>query len=142
MGENYYFYAMTKRMFGPLLLLLLPIIISAFCMKPKTYIYIDGNNNKYTITKDSLDYKPVGEEESSSGKYSGGKPRKVKITAEQYKKIEGLLQAVRNDKDHHIKDRNMGCGTLIAGKKVIYISSQSKHKSELEAELNLCLFSI
>nr|MBP7542501.1 hypothetical protein [Ignavibacteriaceae bacterium] len=80
-------------------------------------------------------YTPVTPNESSSGEYSGGSPKSVKITAEQFLKIETLIKAILKDKSNFIKERLMGCGTLIIGKKTTYVSSASKLKENLEQEL-------
>lgn len=116
-------------------MLFFALAISSFTSQAKSYLYIDGNNNDYKITSDSIVYTPVTPNESSSGEYSGGSPKSVKITAEQFLKIETLIKAILKDKSNFIKERLMGCGTLIIGKKTTYVSSASKLKENLEQEL-------
>lgn len=111
----------------------------AFAPSSKSYTYVDGNNNVYTLTPDSLVYDPITPNESSSGEYSGGEPKTVKITSEKFSKIEGIVLAILKDKKSHEKNRQMGFGTLEVGKKLIYINSSSVLKSDLENELKLCL---
>jgi hypothetical protein len=105
----------------------------------KHYTYIDGNNNEYQIISDSVFYLPVSPIESSSGEYSGGEPMRKKISPEQFSKIEALIKSLLKDKSNHIKSRNMGCGTLVVGKKTTFIQSSSKLKEELEMTLKICL---
>jgi hypothetical protein len=49
------------------------------CMSTSTYQYADGSANVYRIKPDSLEYIPVKPEESSTGMYSGGEPKKVAL---------------------------------------------------------------
>lgn len=104
-----------------------------------SYTYIDGNNNEYTITSDSLIYSPITPAESSSGEYSGGEPKRVKISSEQFLKIESIIKSIQKDKSAQIDNRLMGCGTLLVGKKTIYFRSDSNLKDDLEKELKSCL---
>ena len=112
----------------------------SFTMKTKTYTYIDGNNNTYVLTSSTLDYKPIKKEESSSGTYSGGEPKNMAVTREQYVKLEGIIDLIKKDKANIIKDRSMGCGTLaVNNAKPIYISMTSKNKGLLESEFQAML---
>lgn len=112
----------------------------SFSMKTRTYTYIDGNNNTYVLTPSALDYKPVKKEESSSGTYSGGEPKNVAVTREQYAKLEGIIDLIKKDKANIIKDRQMGCGTLsVNNAKPVYIKMASKNKGLLESELQAVL---
>jgi hypothetical protein len=125
----------SKKIFSIPAILLLIIAICSINAQAKSYIYVDGSNNDYEITSDSIFYSPVTPVESSSGEYSGGNPKRVKISAEQYLKIEQIIKSILKDKTNFIKDRLMGCGTLIVGKKTTYINSASQLKAELEQEL-------
>src|SRR3990172_8087771 len=106
--------------------LIVVLSLSSFVMKTKTYTYIDGNNNDYVITKDSINYIPITPEKSSSGIYSGGESKKIKITKEQFAKIEGMMKAIQKDKKSHADKREMGYGTIVIGKKAIYLSTSNK----------------
>jgi len=103
------------------------------------YTYVDGNNNIYTITPDSINYEPITPDESSSGEYSGGEPKKVQISEQQFLRIEVLIKSILTAKEIQQKNREMGCGTLLAGKKTIYINSSSQQKADLENELKSVL---
>lgn len=105
----------------------------------KGYSYIDGSNNEYIIQPDSIIYDPITPIESSSGEYNGGEPKRVKISTTQFEKIELIIKAILKDKANHQKTRQMGCGTLVSGKKQFYIKSSSALKKDLETELKLCL---
>ena len=128
-----------KKLLSTHSMLFFALAITSLTSQAKSYLYIDGNNNDYKITSDSIVYSPVTSVESSSGEYSGGNPKSVKISAEQFLKIETLIKAILKDKGNFIKDRLMGCGTLIVGKKSTYINSASQLKAELENELKSCL---
>ena len=110
--------------------------------KTKSYTYIDGNNNVYTIRQDSIFYTPIKPQESSSGIYNGGEPAKIKITAEQFAKIEAIIKAIQKDKKNWCDKREMGYGTVVIGKKSIFLNTSSKSKSALEEQLNLLLWGI
>jgi hypothetical protein len=125
----------AKKSFSIPAILLLALAFSSISSKAKSYTYIDGNNNDYEITSDSIFYSPIAPVESSSGEYSGGDPKRLKITEAQFLKIEMIIKSILKDKSNFIKDRLMGCGTLIAGKKTTYINSASQLKAELEQEL-------
>lgn len=77
------------------------------------YSYIDGNNNVWDISADSLEYKPISKEMSSSGIYSGGIPFQIKITLDQYLTVQSLLQKGLNNTSIHLQHRQMGSGTIL-----------------------------
>ena len=56
-----------------------------------SYEYTDMSNNKYIITKDSVQYIPITKEQSSTGMYSGGDPANVKITPADYQQINEYM---------------------------------------------------
>lgn len=116
--------------------------VFSFAMKTKTYTYIDGNNNTYTIRPDSIFYKPVTPAESSSGIYSGGEPKAVKLSAEQFAKIEAMIKAIWKDKKIHCDKREMGYGTIVIKKSSIFLSTNDKSKLQLEQELKAVVFGI
>ncbi len=124
-----------KRVVSTRSLLFLSIALTSMTIQAKSYLYIDGNNNDYEICGDSIIYTPVTAIESSSGEYSGGNQKRVKISTEQFQKIESIIKLILKDKINLIEDRLMGCGTLISGKKTTYINSKSPLKAELEYEL-------
>lgn len=117
------------------------LAIAQLSLKSKInmYTYIDGNNNVFSIAPESLSYEPISKEQSSSGEYDGGEPKMVKITNEQFTKIEGIIDAILADKSIHEKNREMGFGTIIVGKKTIYINRNADKKTALETELKMCL---
>ena len=124
-----------KKLYSTPAILFFAFAISSITLKAKSYTYIDGNNNDYEITSDSIFYSPITPVESSSGEYSGGSPKRVKVSEEQFLKIEMMIKSILKDKSNFIKTRLMGCGTLIVGKKTTYINSASSLKAELEKEL-------
>jgi len=104
-----------------------------------SYTYIDGNNNEYLIMEGSVTYKPITARESSSGTYNGGEAKNVAITSSQFQKIETLIKTILKDKSAHEATRQMGFGTVICGKKTVYLNVNSAHKIALEQELKNCL---
>ena len=115
------------------------VSLGGFAAGKTLYSYIDGNNNAYLISQDSLTYDPITPRESSSGTYSGGEPKQVALTVSQFQKIEALIKAIQKDKSLHEPTRQMGFGTLIIGKKSIFLHMNSAQKKELEELLKACL---
>lgn len=87
--------------------------MSLFISSQVNYEYADGNNNLYSISESIIKYKPVTKEESSSGVYSGGKPKEKEISSEQYKKLEKLFNEAFSAKKEQQKDREKQCALLI-----------------------------
>lgn len=106
-----------------------------FAERSKTYRYIDGNNNDFEISADSLIYKPVTQAQSSSGNYSGGNPKRIALLPAQFEEIEEIIQALLKEKDAHESGRLMGCGTLVMGKKALFIKADHSLKIQLESVL-------
>lgn len=130
---------MYKHITGVLAICLIAFALISLKSKTVMYTYIDGNNNDYIITPENLTYKPISKTESSSGEYDGGEPKDVKLTHEQFTKIESIIAKILADKSSHENNREMGFGTIVVGKKSIYINRSSPLKTELETELKLCL---
>ena len=101
--------------------------------------YIDGSNNTYTISDGKLSYDPVTKEESSSGEYSGGDPKKVMLKDEEEIQLMHLFDKALEDTDSHIETRTMGCGTIIEKdhdeKTTTYIAMKAEVKINLEEYL-------
>lgn len=77
-----------------------------------TYTYADGSANLYILTPTTLEYDPVTPEESSTGMYSGGEPKTVTITGEQFASIKALLESAIKNPSVHIKDRTKTSGAI------------------------------
>ena len=103
----------------------------------KTLGYSDGNGNFYKITRDSIMYKPVSKEMSSSGIYSGGEAAQKKITAEDFKTIQEQFVTIFKNKKIHITQRMKTSGMLIitysnlTEKKIIIKKSEEMEQLEL-----------
>ena len=70
-----------------LLLLYVVFAVSCASMKnPSLIYYTDQNNNSFTISPSSLTYQGTKIENSSSGLYSGGKDRQIKISRPIFEK--------------------------------------------------------
>lgn len=81
-------------------------------MNSTHYQYADGSANVYRITSDSLEYVPVKPEESSTGMYSGGEPKKVALTPEEFRTIRYLLEVAKDKHEIHITDRIKTSGMI------------------------------
>jgi hypothetical protein len=93
--------------------LVILLLINFSCMKSNhRYVYADGSANRYLITSDSLEYDPVTPEESSTGTYSGGSPKTVSISAEQFRSISQLFDQAIANKVVHIEDRMKTSGAI------------------------------
>src|SRR5688572_2685145 len=93
--------------------LILLLLINFSCMKTDhRYVYADGSANRYIITPDSLEYDPVTPAESSTGTYSGGDPKIVSISAEQFESISQLFDEAIAHKAAHIQDRIKTSGAI------------------------------
>lgn len=81
----------------------------------KTYQYIDGNGNVYTVNEQpriEIIYEPITAEQSSSGFYSGGKRRNTYLSERELHSLESLIQKIPKS---YLKEipRNKGVSTLI-----------------------------
>lgn len=115
-----------------------------FSKEPRfTIKYIDGSGNEYFINKNTLLYRGVKKEESSSGIYDGGEDKKVKFDYKQSKEIRSIVYKLIKDKENHIEKRIMTSGMLIKRNKrkdkIYYIHPNSELKSNLEKNLNTIL---
>ena len=79
----------------------------------------DGSANAYRFTRDASGrvefvYVPVTPEQSSTGRYSGGPPRKEDVAANDVRLAElwTLLQKLQADPTTHTPDRNKGTGAI------------------------------
>lgn len=62
-----------------------------------------------------FEYDPITPEESSSGMYDGGPPRKEELAADDARLTElwALLQRLEKDTSIHTPDRNKGTGVIV-----------------------------
>jgi hypothetical protein len=95
------------------------VLVTFSCTKHAPYYtFADGSGNVYTITPTTVSYSPVQPHSSSSGTYSGGEPKSIKITREQFRQLEVLIEkSVGNPAiqlDHRTK--RSGLITLFMGK--------------------------
>lgn len=92
--------------------ILLLVLITA-CMDNSTYYqYADGSANVYILTSDSLEYVPVKPEESSTGFYSGGEPKKVALTPQQFRTVRAMLETAKTKHEIHLPDRIKTSGMI------------------------------
>ncbi len=98
--------------------------------------YNDGNNNTWTIDKESIKYIPVSAIMSSSGSYSGGKSEKYTITQHQHEDIIRIINEALIDSSSHQQFRNMGTAMIKIENKKCILSSCSPHLKRIEDWLN------
>lgn len=120
--------------------LALILLINLACMKPEqSYVYADGSANRYIITPISIEYDPVTPEESSTGTYSGGDPKTVSISPEQFELIGQLFDKAVANKSVHIEDRmkTSGAISIVRGDKTtgVILAPGCKEKEEIERTL-------
>lgn len=113
------------------------------CMNSTSYQYADGSANVYVIKSDSLEYIPVKPEESSTGFYSGGDPKKVAIRPEEFRKLQSMFEAAKKKHEIHIPDRikTSGMITTFSGQeKTSFILKPGCHEiTAIETELKRLL---
>lgn len=109
-----------------------------------SYKYFDGNNNTFIINDSLVKYVPVKAKESSSGVYSGGKAKQVKINKEKFQRLEKLFtEAFEKESEKQII-REMMSGALSEYytnklKKEAILKPKSEIKKKIEAELSAIL---
>lgn len=116
-------------------LILLSVLVFGFTKAQTTFIYVDGNNNKYEISETSVKYTAVKKKDSSSGEYDGGKDKTTVISDKQWGRIKVMLANLEKDTANHLTSRQMGCGTLEKSGSVFYINAKSMTKKSLEEYL-------
>ncbi|HTE51413.1 MAG TPA: hypothetical protein VK698_11255 [Kofleriaceae bacterium] len=87
---------------------------------PWTLQYADGAANVYRFSQSlaggavSFEYVPVTPEQSSTGTYSGGEPRKAVLAADDPRIAElwRRVEALEADTGSHGPDRNKGTGAF------------------------------
>ncbi len=120
-------------------LILLSIFVFSLTKAQTTFVYIDGNNNKYEITETSIKYTAVKKKDSSSGEYDGGKDKSITIGEKQWGRLKVMLANLEKDTANHLKNREMGCGTLEKEGTTFYINMNSLTKKSLEDYLKKAL---
>jgi hypothetical protein len=112
---------------------------------PSKYEYADGAGNLYIINSKSIEYRPITKAQSSSGNYSGGTPRTVKLDTVQYQAISLMLDRALNLRSIHVGDGKMGRakGTGLISKQTKNqqvqtqtIAMESPERKEIEAFLD------
>lgn len=77
-----------------------------------TVAFYDGSANGYIFHRNSVEYRPVRPEESSSRTYSGGKPFKRPLDAVMSAQIARTFNAAIDTPASHIPNRVMGSGVI------------------------------
>lgn len=76
------------------------------------YQYADGSANMYVLTPDSLEYIPVKPEESSTGFYSGGEPKRIALSPQQFRTVRAMFEAAKTKHEVHLPDRIKTSGMI------------------------------
>lgn len=69
--------------------------------------YTDQNNNRFTISKTEVIYKAIQPVESSSGIYSGGTDKQVKVSPADFELLKKLAFEMIEDEKYHANKREM-----------------------------------
>lgn len=77
-----------------------------------SYTFADGSGNQYKLSPNVLEYIPVKPEESSTGMYSGGEPKTVNVTTEQFTTLETLFKKAIENSSIHMQDRIKTSGAI------------------------------
>lgn len=106
-----------------------------------SYKYFDGNNNTFIINDSLIKYIPVKTKESSSGIYSGGKTKQVKINKEKFQQLVKLFEEAFAKESEKQIIREMMSGALSEYytnklKKEAILKPKSEIKKKIEAELS------
>lgn len=94
------------------------LVLTAMILTPELqaqrdlYRYTDGNNNVYAIYSFQIVYEPVQPLQSSSGVYSGGKPKIKGITENEFSRLKELLHQGMDAVGEQTDTRPMGSGTI------------------------------
>ena len=78
----------------------------------QNYRYGDGSANQYDISPGKLEYLPVKKENSSSGSYSGGTAKVVKLSDADFRELSALLDEGIATKSSHTENRVMMSGVI------------------------------
>lgn len=98
-----------------------------------TYKYADGNGNVFIISATTLEYQPVKAAESSSGVYSGGEPKTISLTSDQYSAIRAAFEKAIANTVNHIPARIKMSGAITAtDQKNYFLSPGCDEMKELE----------
>ncbi len=130
-----------KTVLYPLIIINLIFLSMSNCKTKDNirYLYSDGSNNTYIVNKLELEYKPITPKESSSGEYSGGQPKTIKLTQTEYDKIVNIINKAIENKSMHIDQRVMMSGLISieskSGNQSYILGARSQSKAEIEAML-------
>ena len=94
--------------------------------------YYDGCGNGYKIRNNELKYEPMTPEQSSSGTYSGGDPKLIKLDKDQSSQLKTLFETAFENCSTN-KNRMMGTGRLFMDGKVCNLAMRNKAKIEIES---------
>ena len=109
---------MKNRISLLIIFLLFPLPLLAGLQVPWSLSYSDGSANNYQFKQDTkegevyFEYIPVRPEQSSTGMYSGGDPRKGLLDKNQTAELEKWLDKLEKETSLHAKDRIKGSGSF------------------------------
>ncbi len=77
-----------------------------------TITYSDGAANHYEFNIGGFEYRPVTPEQSSTGTYSGGPPRRRIMNGTEITELLKRVHALEAATDIHVADRMKGSGAF------------------------------
>ena len=106
---------------------------------PQDYSYSDGSANTYKVAPGKLEYIPVKKENSSSGTYSGGTAKTVKISDADYRVLSQLFEEGIAGKVSQTERRVMMSGVISRAvkneKTVVILKPGATVKDQIETKL-------
>ncbi len=103
------------------------------------YRYSDGSANQYVISSGKLQYLPVKKENSSSGSYSGGSAKVVKLSEADFRELSVLLDGGIAAKSAHTERRVKMSGIIRRNtdneKFMVILKPGAAVKDRIEAKL-------
>lgn len=120
------------------------LLLATSCMKsPTHYEYSDGSANRYVITETTIEYIPVKPEESSTGMYSGGEPKLISITTNQFNDVAKVFETAFQNTNAHMPERPKMSGLIVSttgsSSKQAILKPDSKEKNDIESALKAML---
>jgi hypothetical protein len=86
--------------------------VSSNPLYEKSFVYVDGNGNRYVISRELFEYIPTIPAQSSSGTYSGGTPVKNVPANNNFQKLADLIQSASEARSDHTEKPEMGTARI------------------------------
>ncbi len=112
----------------------------------KIFVYSDGSGNSYKVYMNAnaffVDFNPVAPKFSSSGNYSGGEKKQIKVDKDFYEKTGVLFDKAFNNQTIHLEKRIMTSGFVKiknGGEKSVIINGSTEENLAIKKHFNSIL---